>query len=48
VARGDDETAPAPGWPGLPEGWAAAPWHAFNWQRAWRQVEPQVLAEPQR
>jgi hypothetical protein len=46
VLRGDDETAPAPGWPGLPPGWAQAPWHALNWQRAWRQVEAAVLAEP--
>lgn len=46
VDRGDDETAPAPGWPGLPPGWQAQPWHAINWQRAWRQVEPAVLAAP--
>jgi hypothetical protein len=46
VLRGDDETAPAPGWPGLPPGWAQAPWHALNWQRAWRQAEAAVLAEP--
>ena len=48
VGRGDDEAAPPPGWPGLPAGWAAQPWHGFNWQRAWRQVEPQVLAAPPR
>ena len=46
VERGDDETAPAPGWPGLPAGWQGHPWHAINWQRAWRQVEPGVLAAP--
>lgn len=46
VLHGDDETAPAPGWPGLPAGWAQAPWHALNWQRAWRQAEAAVLAEP--
>lgn len=46
VERGDDETAPPPGWPGLQRGWQAAPWHAVNWQRAWRQVEPAVLAAP--
>jgi hypothetical protein len=46
VLRGDDETAPAPGWPGLPEGWRAQPWHALNWQRAWRQAEAAVLALP--
>jgi len=46
VARGDDETAPAPAWPGLPPAWAAHPWHALNWQRAWRQVEPRVLLLP--
>ncbi|MDO9283704.1 MAG: hypothetical protein Q7U26_02335 [Aquabacterium sp.] len=48
VARGDDEAAPAPAWPGLPAGWQAHPWHGFNWQRAWRQVEPEVLAAPPR
>jgi hypothetical protein len=48
VSRGDDEAAAAPGWPGLPPGWAATAWHGFNWQRAWRQVEPQVLAAPPR
>lgn len=48
VDRGDDESAPAPGWPGLPDGWAAQPWHGFNWQRAWRQVEDQVMAAPSR
>ena len=46
VERGDDEAAPAPGWPGLPAGWASHPWHGINWQRAWRQVEPEVLAAP--
>ncbi len=46
VLRGDDETAPAPAWPGLPPGWAGQPWHAMNWQRAWRQVEAAVLAAP--
>jgi hypothetical protein len=46
VERGDDETAPAPGWPGLPAGWTSQPWHGINWQRAWRQVEPEVLAAP--
>jgi hypothetical protein len=48
VERGDDEAAPAPGWPGLPTAWASPAWHGFNWQRAWRQVEPQVLAGPPR
>lgn len=43
VARGDDESAPAPALPGLPAAWASHPWHGFNWQRAWRQVEPRVL-----
>ncbi len=46
VLRGDDETAPAPAWPGLPTAWAGQPWHAFNWQRAWRQMESAVLAAP--
>ena len=44
VLRGDDEAAPAPDWPGLPAGWGRHPWHNFNWQRAWRQIEAQVLA----
>jgi hypothetical protein len=44
VLRGDDETAPAPAWADLPPGWAAAPWHALNWQRAWRQAEDALLA----
>jgi len=44
VLRGDDEAAPPPPWPGLDAAWAAAPWHALNWQRAWRQAEETVLA----
>jgi len=43
VERGDDEAAPAPPLPGLPPAWASHPWHNFNWQRAWRQVEAQVF-----
>ena len=46
AARGDDETAPPPRWPGLDPAWAAAPWHALNWQRAWRQAEAAVLSPP--
>ncbi|MEK8049335.1 hypothetical protein AACH10_03695 [Ideonella sp. DXS22W] len=48
LERGEADTAPAPAWPGLPAGWAGHPWHALNWQRAWRQVEPSVLAAPLR
>lgn len=48
IERGDDETAPAPVLAGFPPGWASHPWHSFNWQRAWRQVEPLVLAAPPR
>lgn len=48
VARGDDESAPAPALPGVAADWATQPWHGFNWQRAWRQVEPRVLAAPAR
>lgn len=44
IERGESDTRPAPAWPGLAADWAAHPWHALNWQRAWRQVEPQVLA----
>jgi hypothetical protein len=45
IERGDDETAPPPALPdgaGLP-GWATHPWHAMNWQRAWRQEENRLL-----
>lgn len=48
IERGDSDTAPPPAWPGLPTAWAGHPWHALNWQRAWRQVEPEVLAAPAR
>lgn len=44
IERGESDTRPAPAWPDLPPDWAAHPWHALNWQRAWRQVEPEVLA----
>ncbi len=47
VLRGDDETAPAPAWPGLPEGWGAQTWHALNWQRAWREVERRWMGTPE-
>ena len=46
VEQGADEAAPAPGWAALPAGWQAHAWHGINWQRAWRQVEPAVLAAP--
>lgn len=48
VERGDDEAAPPPALAAWPSAWAQHPWHGFNWQRAWRQVEPQVLAAPGR
>ena len=48
IERGDAESAPAPALAGFPAAWAQHPWHSFNWQRAWRQVEPQVLAAPVR
>ena len=48
IERGDDETAAAPALAGFPPAWAGHPWHSFNWQRAWRQVEPLVLAAPPR
>ena len=48
IERGDDETAAAPALAGFPSAWAGHPWHSFNWQRAWRQVEPLVLAAPTR
>lgn len=45
IERGDDETAappPLPDGASLP-GWATHPWHALNWQRAWRQEENRLL-----
>lgn len=48
IARGDDEAAPAQALTGWPAAWATHPWHGFNWQRAWRQVETQRLNEPTR
>ena len=48
IERGDEEAAAAPPLPGWPAAWAQHPWHGFNWQRAWRQVEPEVLAAPGR
>ena len=48
IERGDDEAAAAPPLPGWPAHWASHPWHGFNWQRAWRQLEPEVLAAPGR
>jgi len=48
IERGDDESAPASALAGFPAAWARHPWHSFNWQRAWRQVELQVLAAPVR
>ncbi|MCU7372974.1 hypothetical protein PEC18_19525 [Paucibacter sp. O1-1] len=43
IERGESDTQAPPVWPGLATDWAAHPWHALNWQRAWRQVEPEVL-----
>lgn len=43
MAQGRPEAAPAPDWPGLPAGWARHPWHGLNWQRAWREIEPDWL-----
>ena len=48
IERGDDEAAAAPALAGWPAAWAQHPWHGFNWQRAWRQFEPEVLAAPGR
>ncbi len=44
--RGDAEGGAAPSWPGLDPAWARHAWHGFNWQRMWRQAEPQWLAAP--
>jgi hypothetical protein len=49
IDRADDETAPARPLRGWPPGLASHPWHALNWQRAWRQEEAKrfdVPAEP--
>jgi len=47
INEGADETAAPRAWPGLPTGWASHAWHAFNWQRAWRQEEARLMgAEP--
>ena len=51
IERGDLEAAAAPALqagPGWSAGWAGHPWHGFNWQRAWRQLEPGLLAAPPR
>ena len=48
IERGDDEAAAPPPLPGWPAAWAQHPWQGFNWQRAWRQLEPAVLAAPGR
>lgn len=48
IERGDDESAPAPALAGFPAAWAQHPWHSFNWQRAWRQVETRLLEAPSR
>ena len=49
IERGDLEAAaapPLPAGPGWSADWADHPWHGFNWQRAWRQLEPDLLALP--
>jgi hypothetical protein len=45
IERGDDETAPPPPLPDAAAGpgWDGHPWHAVNWQRAWRQEENRIL-----
>ena len=51
IERGDLEAAAAPALPAGPgwsAGWAGHPWHGLNWQRAWRQMEPELLAAPPR
>lgn len=45
--QGVAESAPAGTWPGLPDAWARHPWHALNWQRAWREVEQDWLPPSQ-
>lgn len=48
IERGADEAAAPPPLPGWPAAWTQHPWQGFNWQRAWRQLEPGVLAAPGR
>lgn len=45
IDAGVDETAPAAALSGWPEALARHPWHALNWQRAWRQVEARRFDE---
>ena len=45
-AEGAPESDPAGRWPGLPGEWAEHPRHALNWQRAWRQLEDELLRAP--
>lgn len=46
IDRAADETSPAPPLPGWPEAVASHPWHALNWQRAWRQEETKRFDAP--
>ncbi|MCZ2440017.1 MAG: hypothetical protein LC119_07605 [Burkholderiales bacterium] len=46
MEAGQPETAPPRSWPGLPPAWARHPWHALNWQHAWREAEVQWLEAP--
>ena len=47
VARGDDETAPAPELPGL-AALSQGLLHGLNWQRAWRQSEERSFQRSRR
>lgn len=43
VQADDDGLVVGRGWPGIPPAWFDHPWHALNWQRAWRQAESRWL-----
>jgi hypothetical protein len=45
IDAGGAETDPPGRWPGLAPDWSGHPWHGLNWQRAWRQIEPELLGE---
>lgn len=46
MEAGRPETAPPRPWSGLPPTWEQHPWHALNWQHAWREAEVQWLELP--
>ena len=45
IDAGADEAAPAAALAGWPAALAQHPWHALNWQRAWRQLDAHQFAD---